>query len=503
MIQRRNWLSFSMLVVGLYLLALGGTVLAQGTAPIQIGQNATGTLSAEANTASFALTANAGDTVMIQVLAISAGFTPNFRVLNSAGVEVLNVANPDGKATLTGNAALGAAGVYTIVIGGENGSTGQFVLSLQAGAPLPPPTALVLNQPILATVGAETPVQVYRFDTTSLGAVGVSVLSQTPDAGALVTVFDETASKTIASSDADVVGVTYQLPAAGHAYRVEVRASGAGDTVFSVCMGTCGTSSQAGNTGNTGNTAPAPTPQAAAPIATPEVAATTCMAASSAGGAVNLRSGPGTKYAVLNTLPLGQTAQVIGVWTGGGWYEVTFNGGTLWVGGSVVSLSGDCTALPAVAAPANAPLAPTAVPTRNGNNGNNSNNGNNGNNGGDNNAPTPTDTPAANLPNLTTTDIEVSNPGDGTLNIDIHIINAGTAPVDSPYAVKTCLDNTTCDEIPGFAAGLQPGETMSFTDSLPFPANGGNHTITVTVDSQNQVTESNEGDNGGFASFNS
>jgi len=494
----KGWSAVAVWLSVLALLTFGGwgSALAQGTAPIQIGQNATGAITAEASSAPFALTANAGDTATIQVLAISANFAPNFRVLNAAGVEVLNVPNPDGKAILSGNVAFNDSGIYTIVVGGENGSTGQFVLSLQAGAPLPPPTALVLNQPIMAMVGAEAPVQLYRFDTTSLGAVTVAVLSQTADAGPLVTLYDESAGKTIASNGAGVVGVAYQLPAAGHAYRVEVRANGSGDTSFLICLGTCSGSLLVGN----GNAAATAIPTVAAPAVTPEVSSAGCSAASSAGGSVNLRSGPGTQYAILSTLPLGQTVPVIGVWTGGSWYEVNVSGQVFWVGGSVVSLSGDCSTLPRVTAPPNAPLAPTAVPTTN-NGGNDGNNGNNGNNGG--NSPTPTDTPEKALSNLTTINIQVSNPGDGTLNIEVTVVNSGSVPVDAPYAIKTCIDDTSCDEIPNFAAGLQPGETMSFTDGLPFTPDGGNHTVTVTVDSQNQVDESNESDNIGFASFNS
>ena len=162
------------------------------------------------------------------------------------------------------------------------------------------------------------------------------------------------------------------------------------------------------------------------------------------------------------------------------------------MGGSVVSLSGDCSALPLVNAPANAPLAPTAVPTKA--------------------SQPPVSTPEVQppddnsnkpLPNLTVLNIRLSLPGDGTLSIDITVVNAGSAPVDHPYAVKTCLDgNSNCSEITGFAEGLQPGETMSYTDSLPFDGASGNHNVSVKVDSLNEVFESNEGDNDAYSSFN-
>ncbi len=486
-------------LIGLCLIMLASPILAQGGA-IQIGQNATGTLSAAAVTAQFTVTAQGGETAAIQVLALSQGFVPSFSVANPAGVQILNVANADGKATLSGNVSFSDPGAYTITIAGVNGSTGQFVLSLQAGAPLPPPVALTINQPVTGTVGAQTPVLIYSFDTSSLGAVGLVVLSQTPNAGALVTVVDTSLGKTVASSDAGVVGAAYQLPANAHAYQVQVRADGSSDTAFSICIGTCA----GGLAGGTTNAPPTPAPNVIAPPnATPEPSAG-CSATSSAGGAVNLRSGPGTQYAPLSQLPLGQSAQVLAQWNGRGWYEVNVNGAIFWVGGSVVSLSGDCSTLPLIPAPAGAPLAPTRVPQppvstpdNGGDNGGGDNSGNNGgNNGGDNGGN------SGNLPNLTITNVQISNPGNGTVDVSITVINSGTAPVDNPYAVKTCIDNDNCDEITGFAAGLQPGDTMNFSDEIPFTPDGGNHTVLVTVDSQHQVKESNESDNDAFSSFN-
>ena len=70
---RQARLRLCAVLVGLCLLGVFAPVSltrAQGgTQPIQIGQNATGTLTAAANTAQFALTSAGGETAMIQVLA--------------------------------------------------------------------------------------------------------------------------------------------------------------------------------------------------------------------------------------------------------------------------------------------------------------------------------------------------------------------------------------------------------------------------------------------------
>jgi hypothetical protein len=401
-------------------------------------------------------------------------------------VEVLTLPNPTAQSILTGNVNFSDVGVYTLVVSGEGGSVGQFVLSLQPGTPQPAPTPLTPDQPVTSTVGSANPVLIYSFTTSPAAPAVLSVTSQTPNAGALVTLYDETARKTIATSDASIVGVTYQLPVVQGAYRVEVRGSGVGDTAFTICAGNCG-----GAFG--GSTTASPTPELAAP--TQQVAAA-CTASSSAGGSVNLRTGPGTNYAALATLPLGQTVQVVGQWTNGGWYAVNAGTQQLWVGSSVVTLSGDCAALPLLNAPSNAPLAPTQVPTQS--------------------APPPTAMPpnetpevepttdSTPLPNLTISNVRITTSGSGTFLADITVMNTGPAPLTSaqPFSVSACVDGfANCVEITGNVADLQPGNVYSLSIELP-PIGSGSHTLNVEVDGRGEVNESNESDNVVFSSFN-
>lgn len=482
---KRSTTSWMMLIACFCLLALAIPAFAQAT-PIRVGENATGTLSAEAPTAQFAFTAAGGESAAIQLLGLTPGFAPRLQVLNTADVEILALPNPTAQSILTGNVSFSDAGVYTIVVSGENGSVGQFVLSLQPGTPLPAPTPLTLDQPVTGSVGSANPVAVYSFSTSPAALAFLSFSSQTPNAGASVTLYDETARKTIASSDASLVGVTYQLPAVQGAYRVEVHASAAGDTSYTICAGNCAGLSS-------GGAASVPTPELVAP--TQQAAA--CTASSSAGGSVNLRTGPGTNYAALATLGLGQTVQVVGQWTNGGWYAVNAGTQQLWVGASVVTLSGDCAALPLLNAPTNAPLAPTQVPTQPA-------------------QPAPTAMPpnttpevepttdSTPLPNLTVINVRLTTSGAGTLLADITVVNAGPAPLTSaqPFSVSACVDGfANCVEITGNVASLQPGDVYSLTIELP-PVGAGNHTLNVEVDGRGEVAESNESDNVVLSSFN-
>ena len=82
------------------------------------------------------------------------------------------------------------------------------------------------------------------------------------------------------------------------------------------------------------------------------------------GSAVNVRSGPGTGYAVLGSVNQGQSFSVTGV--SGGWYKIDYNGATGYISGDYLSLGGDSmTAAPAPAAPQTAAEQGTGVITGN------------------------------------------------------------------------------------------------------------------------------------------
>lgn|GEM_PF-3305340 len=455
------------LAVWLCLLSVSGIAFAQSDAtPIQIGQNAFGELTAEANSARYALTAAGSESATIQVLALSPNFAPRFRIINPAGVEILVVANPDGLNALTGSASLPDAGEYIIEITGENGTVGQFVLSLQPGASLPEPVELAVDQPISDMVGGDTPVHVYRFSTTE-AANTLTILSESDGAGVLVSLFDEAIGKTIASHDAGVSDVAYRLPSEERNYRVEVRAGGTDDTAFSICLGNCGgllsseTSTQ---------------PPVVETVETPEVVPTTCTVASGTGGSINVRSGPGPQYAVVGNLAAGQSFPVLGQLAGSGWYEVSFNGQIGWIAASVTRLQGDCTTLPTVAAPAGAQLAPTQPPPQP-----------TQPSGGS--APPIAPTAQGPLPDLL---IELSSASvQATFVQALFVIDNKGTVISGPFSISICANDTCITET---VSSINPSDPKFFTRQINYVANAP-VTIRVTVDSGNQVTESDEGNN--------
>ncbi len=469
-------------VSGLLLCLLFGLALvaspsfAQGV-PIQIGQNTIGTLSAEVSTAQYSLTATGGETVMIQVLTLSSGAAPSFRVLNPAGIEVLSLSNPEAKASLTGTITFHDPGVYTVVVAATNGSSGQFVLSLQLGAPQPEPTTLILDQRLSATVGSAVPVQSFRFTMPSAGAAALTVVSQSPAAGALVTLYNESAGKTIASSDGSVLGVSYQLPANGQAYRVEVRANAAGETPFTICVGAC-------SGGLSGSAVAVPPPVSETTLPTAPAANAPCTASSSAGGTANLRSGPGTIYAILGGLPVGQSDPVLGIWTGGSWYQVDVFGQKLWVAASVSTLSGDCSNLPAIPAPVNAPLAPTPIPTA---------------------TPipqatatsepsaTPTETTAPDLPDLAVQGMTITQDSPTHARVTFDVFNRGTVDVTQPFYIYVCITALCVEK--QVTLSVRAGSATNVFADLNNPSSTTPETVAIAVDSRGEIQELSEDNN--------
>ena len=498
--RRSVLLSVVLLLWALLISAL--TVSAQTTAtPLNVGENKIGEIADPNASALYTLTIGAPVSVNLQVLAITSGFVPRFRVLNAAGVEVVNAANSNGLATITGSVSFDG-GTYTIEVTGVNGSIGQFVLSLQPGAVLPEPTTLTVDQPVTATVGSQAPVLRYRFDTTSQGALSVRVLSQSPGSGALVTVYDESTNRTIASSDAGVVGATYVLPAVEHVYRVEARPAGPGDTTFSIIIGpVVGTLI---STPASASAAQAADSATATP--SPQVEEASCTVKSNAGGSVNLRSGNGTQYRIVGALPSGQSYPVLGQNTGSGvWYQVNVNGTTGWVAASVTRLEGVCEALPVIAAPVNAQLAPTSPPVIQPTDASSTN-------------PTtaapstnstavsptkPTDVPTPKLPDLTVRSLRFSRDSNGNPILKIEIMNSGTASlIPQTFSIFGCFDGfNSCSEVRVTLPLLSPNIYTPYDVPLPEFDYLTQHILNVTLDGRSEISELDENNNTAYIPF--
>ena len=96
---RNHWLSVAMLLWAFLISTL--TVSAQANAtPINVGENKAGEVVDLDVPVRYSLTVGAPMSVNLQVLAITSGFAPNFRVLDPIGVVILDSANASTQATV-------------------------------------------------------------------------------------------------------------------------------------------------------------------------------------------------------------------------------------------------------------------------------------------------------------------------------------------------------------------------------------------------------------------
>ncbi len=241
----------------------------------------------------------------------------------------------------------------------------------------------------------------------------------------------------------------------------------------------------------TGANATGATTQANNPSATPVSAATSGAPASASPTSttptasftqgINVRSGPGLNFdPPIGAFAAGQSAQIVALSMDGTWYKVQYGGGTGWVYAALSQASGDLASLPRDPGPPT-PL-PTAIP------------------------PTPVPAQPTSPPssaNLVAGIVELSvgQPTcQQTFNIGLDVANlgseatsaSGTVSVQDIRAADGSVQQTT---IGGFPV-LQPNQT--FRVNMPFTVStyyNEKHTIILIIDPDNQIPESNEGDN--------
>lgn len=210
----------------------------------------------------------------------------------------------------------------------------------------------------------------------------------------------------------------------------------------------------------------------------PEVTNTPSRPTATITTGVNLRRGPGTVFnPPVGSMPANATADIIAVNPSGDWYKVRSAYGEGWISAAFVTVSGDAASLPVDPGPPTpVPFTPTPVPTA-------------------------TPVTSANL-------IIVGTPAisphplncNQTARISVVVQNNGTGPTASGGAIFVedihVASNGRQQSTEGVFPVLQPGQTftseMRLTVSTFF--NEG-HRIIIRIDSNNQVPETNEGDN--------
>lgn len=365
------------LVLALLIAILGIAPAAAQTIPIPIGagENRTGDLNSGAPVATYSLSSTGSETVIVQVLALTPGLAPTIRVIDPGGVTVLDVANATGANIVQSSLALSSPGVYLVEVRSASNISGQFVISVQAGAPLAPPTPLTPGVAISGVVNAQTVQQSYRF-ISSLDDVLLLYVRAENDSAPIIALFDEGEPQPIALSSGTLLGVRYRIPPGDRSYQLRISyGGGQSAALYSVCVGfedaapQCPDSSTAPQIVPTVAIIPtsAPLPTLGAPptatllppiIIAPTFPPNECIASPAGSSTINVRALATTNSAILGTLRAGQFLIVTGRTSDNGWFRVNFNGVIAWVASSVAVATGNCTGVQIVATPF-----PTSTPS--------------------------------------------------------------------------------------------------------------------------------------------
>lgn len=363
---KRRWFLFT--VVVFTLLAGVISVSAQAATPIAVGENKAGALDATVTVVPYSISVATPQSVNIQVLAITQGLSPTFRVLDPSGLVVLDVP-PSGVGTIAQSSLnLTSTDPYTIEVRGANNTTGQFLISVQPGAPLLPPEPLTLGQALNGSVDSQNTRLAYTFSGSEEEPLILLVRSELPTVGEVVALRDAETNEMLGLITADLSGMQFRIMPATRDYLLEVMHSGSTEVEdFVVCLSTesgsvtCpGLSAQAAPTVVVPISLPSPTliPTTVAPptFSPPTINPAGACQVVTRGQFVNVRSGPGTGFAVLTQLAPTAAAPVIGRLPDNTWFQVNVNGIIGWLSAAVVTLGGNCAGVGVV-------IPPTASPT--------------------------------------------------------------------------------------------------------------------------------------------
>lgn len=343
-----KYTKLTLLALMITLLSLSGIASAQGGV-INYGETRTDRLSPEAPQVLYSLTGNAGEVLTVYVLGSTEALQPSVTILGPTGQ--LGFSSSDALTPIKNDARVTAllpqAGKYSILVASTTPTLDAFTIavrlttpgiSTQLGAdPVTiniPPGGESLAYTILPSPTGDTPITVA---SGTAGFMFAGTLSG-PDGRILV------------AFDGAMPSLSVMLPAGTEPYTLVIRSS-------DPTLGGTLTISQSGAVASTTTSAPNPVVTEEVTGSNPANQPPTNQCAAVAGGnGSNLRTGPGTDYAVLRTLAPGDYLIVTG--QNSGWYT----DGVAWVAGSVVTLTGPCDNLPQVAV-TTAPLATaTAVP---------------------------------------------------------------------------------------------------------------------------------------------
>jgi uncharacterized protein YraI len=328
-------------------LTLGSSLQAQGGL-LNNGDNLIGSLSPTSPLAIYTFSGTAGEIVTIQVIGISPGLDPAVSLSTPTQQQLAFNDNdptnpPSSDARIS--ASLPQDGLYVVLVNSVSGVSGDFLIRFSTQPPLIGQT--LSNEPVTALVNTESPTQVFTFLTNSNTPATLNLAGE-PFGWSFRAVVRDALGQIVALLNASTQAAI-SLPPGSSSYTVEVSAVDPTTSGQVTILLAAPAILPPG---------PAATAEVAAPAAPPvQGDSTVCQVGAQGSSPVNVRSGPGTDYAVVTQIAPGVRFTVTGI--AGTWYQVQSPEGIGgWVRQDVVVQFGPCNTVPAVPAPDAAVPAP-------------------------------------------------------------------------------------------------------------------------------------------------
>jgi len=409
----------SVLIVLLWLSIFAVPALAQ--TPLIYGDTVTSRLTETSPVAVYMVSGGADDRMVAQIISLSDDLRPTVELRR--GISAIDADNSDietGRFDFT----LPETGTYLLLVSSEDGQTGDFLLHLSAD----------VSDTVTRFTGV--PGQIVLSD----GATTYYTVTNTADTPQILTLRgDELFYASVYDSAKTLRQVTIGTTA--------LVLVDTGATILVDLRGASGVVTAMWNDTALSSLPPAPTEAVTTATDIPQVSVTPSpedeeteepvyetpvignddFCGVFSGGFPNIRTGPGTGFALVTQVQPNEIYPVVGVYTN--WYQILvpiFGSG--WVRNDVVGLGGDCAGIPALP-PDNTPILPSATPTIT-------------------NTPTPTLTPtatatptttptstftptptASDTPRPTSTTVIQIAPADTDFNSPLNIVLGGTTSV--------------------------------------------------------------------------
>jgi hypothetical protein len=333
-----------------------------------------GEISPTAPAALIRFQAAADGDLSLEARSLSADFAPILLVYTAQGELLGRQANPLALASVTLSFTAQAGQSYQAQVLGVGGGTGQFILSLQTGAPsLPPMVELRPGLSLEASLTPGRPQQSYQIPADPALTLTLQVESRL-GAGSVSLLLSDAEGMPLGLAKNALGGAVFYLPPArDETYILTVFHSGAErEEGFRVSLQAGATAlSPAGPAPTVGpgnaQTTPPPAQTPAPTAANAQVVIPfdgPCAVTSLDNLGVNVRRGPGTAYEVVSGLVAGQILTVTGRDAASNWWQVEYTKGIYgWVSAAAVRRGGDCTGVGLASFPAAPEAAPTAIAT--------------------------------------------------------------------------------------------------------------------------------------------